>query len=240
VEKQAQKGGQRVVVYGGNGFVGTRVARCLAEKNIYTVCVSRTGHKPVHLKDQPWSENVRWCKGDASEPHPDLLESASVLITLVGSPPLPTLTKDAFEHQVFMNGTTNVNAIRAAGTAGIKKVILLGAKIPLPLRSDRFGYTKGKRLALEAAKAFSELSSEHRAAVLQPGAIYGTRHLATGKSLPLGTVMKPLSFIMPWQFISVDQVAKRITSIALNDDSGEVSGEVSRSDQFSIIGHSDI
>lgn len=208
----------KVVVYGGNGFVGTRVAEQLAKQEVCVVCLSRTGHKPIHLKDESWSESVRWCKGDASQPSSELLASANVLITLVGSPPLPTLSKEAYEKQVFMNGTTNVNAINAAAEAGIKRVVLLGAKIPFPMNYDRFGYAKGKRLAFEAAKAFSELSDQHTAVVLQPGAIYGTRYLKSGKSVALGTVMKPLSHIMPWQFISVDRVAQRIVDAALSDE----------------------
>ncbi len=232
MEKVEQNKCPKVVIYGGNGFVGTHVAKHLRAHEVCTVCVSRTGHKPLHLKDQEWSQAVRWCKGDASEPSVKLLESADVLITLVGSPPLPTFSKEAYDKQVFMNGATNVNAIRAAGDAGIKKVILLGAKIPLLMRSDRFGYTKGKRLALEAAETFSKLSPEHQAVVLQPGVIYGTRHLSSGKPLALGTFMKPLSYIMPWQFVSVDQVAQRITNAVLNVDSA--------TKQFTVIRHSDI
>lgn len=222
----------KAVVYGGNGFVGTRVARQLSERDVATVCVSRTGHKPIHLKDEEWSQSVRWCKGDASDPAIPLLESASILITLVGSPPLPTFSKQAYQQQVFMNGTTNANVIRAAGDAGIRRVVLLSAKIPLPLRGDWFGYSKGKHLAEQAALEFSQLSPEHRVTVFKPGVIYGTRHLANGKSMPLGTVMKPLSYFMPWQFVSVDQVAIAIVDAALNKQSSK--------DPFTIINHSDI
>jgi len=207
---------QKVVVYGGNGFVGTRVAEQLFRSGVCTVCLSRTGHKPLHLKDEEWSQKVRWCKGDASEPSTQLLSTADVLITLVGAAPLPTFSKQAYEEQVFMNGTTNVNVIQAAGEAGVKRVVLLGAKIPLPLRTEYFGYAKGKKLALQAAKQFSELSDQHSAVVIKPGVIYGTRYLLSGKSIALGKVFKPMSYVMPWQFVSVEQVAKRIVDAALS------------------------
>ena len=208
----------KVVVYGGNGFVGTRVAEQLAKRDVCAVCLSRTGHKPIHLKDKVWSESVRWCKGDASEPCTQLLPSADAIVLLVGSPPLPTFSKEAFEEQVFMNGTTNANAIKAAAEAGVKRVVLLGAKIPFALNSDRFGYTKGKRMAFNAAKEFSEISDEHTAVVIQPGVIYGRRYLKSGKSIALGTFMKPMSYVMPWQFVSVERVAERIADAALADE----------------------
>jgi len=207
-----------IVVYGGNGFVGTRVAKALLERDVCAVCLSRTGHKPLHLKNRKWSESVRWCKGDASAPDTQLLERLDGLVTLVGSPPVPTLSKSAYDEQVFMNGTANANAIREAGEAGIKRIVLVGAQIPFPLRGDRFGYSKGKRIAFEAAEQFSKLSSEHRAIVIQPGMIYGRRHLKSGKSIALDLIFKPLSWIMPWQFVSVEKVAERIACEMLCDD----------------------
>ena len=170
----------KIVVYGGNGFVGTHVARALLARDVCTVCLSRTGHKPLHLGDQQWSESVRWCKGDASQPDTQLLQRLDGLITLVGSPPLPTFSKQAYDEQVFANGTTNANAIKGAGEAGIKRVVLLGAQLPFFMRRESFGYAQGKKIAMQAAKDFSELSSEHRAIVIQPGMIYGRRYLKSG------------------------------------------------------------
>lgn len=221
----------KVAVYGGNGFVGTRVCEQLANKGVCTISLSRSGHKPLHLKDAKWSESVRWSKGDASKPDLQLLEQVDVLILLVGSPPLPTFSKESYEHQVFMNGTTNVNAIEAAVDAGVKHLILLGAKIPWPINHDKFGYAKGKRLAAQAAQKFSELSEHHSASVIKPSAIYGKRHLANGKVIPLDWFMSPLEKIMPWQFISVEAVASRIAEIAVNSCEGAT---------FKVIEHSDI
>lgn len=205
----------KVAIYGGNGYVGTRVCEQLSKKGVSTVALSRTGHKPLHIKDTKWSESVRWCKGDASKPDTKLLEQVDVLVLLVGSAPLPTFSKESYDHQVFMNGTTNVNAIEAAADAGIKHVILLSAKIPWPINTDKFGYAKGKRLAENAAQTFAELSHQHSATVLKPGAIYGKRYLSNGKVVRLDWFMSPLSKIIPWQFVSVGAVASRIADIAL-------------------------
>lgn len=232
VRKNQHQDRIKIVVFGGNGFVGTRVAKKLVEREVCAVCLSRTGHKPLHLKDQKWSESVRWCKGDASSPDTQLLERLDGLVTLVGSPPLPTMSKEAYEEQVFMNGTANANAIRAAGEAGIKRLVLLGAQIPFPLRSMRFGYAKGKKIAMDAAEEFSKLSSEHRAIVIQPGMIFGRRYLKSGKAVALDTFFKPMSWIMPWQFVSVERVAERIVSEMLCNEPNK--------DQFIVIKNSQI
>lgn len=159
---------------------------------------------------------MRWCKGDAANADEQLLSSADVMVCLVGSPPLPTFSQESFNQQLFMNGETCINAIESAQHAGIKKVILMGAKIPFPLNTDRFAYAKGKRLTLEAAEKFAASSVEHSAVVLQPGAIYGKRHLSNGRVVPLDWFMAPLAKIMPWQFVSVQTVAERIAHAALN------------------------
>lgn len=208
----------KVVVYGGNGFVGVHTAHQLVKAQSSVVCVSRSGHKPLHLQDERWSKAVRWCKGDASEPKQQLLESADVMVCLVGSPPLPTFSASAYEKQVFTNGTACENAIQASAQAGIKKVILLGASIPLPLRHDRFGYFRGKKIALDAAQKFSQLSDQHSAIVLQPGAIYGKRHLSSGRVIPLDHLMAPLAKIMPSQFCSVQDVAQRLAHAATQEE----------------------
>lgn len=228
--KKAEK--TKVVIYGGNGFVGTHVAKCLSESDTHAICLSRTGHKPIHLQDEDWSNNVCWSSGDASTPDNKLLASADTLICLVGSAPTPTFSKKSFEQKVFANGMTNANAIKAAGEAGIKKVVLLGAQIPWPLRTNKFAYAKGKELALDAAGEFAALSDEHSAVVFQPGMIYGRRYLPSGKSIPLNLLVGPMPYIMANQFVSVERLATRIVEVALSE--GTHTGELT------IIKNSDI
>jgi nucleoside-diphosphate-sugar epimerase len=222
----------KIAIYGGNGFIGTRVAEALVERKACATCMSRTGHKPVHLKEQKWSEIVRWCKGDANDPDLQLLERMQGLVTLVGSPPLPTFSTQAYEEQVFINGETNAKAIQAAAEAGLKRIVLVGAQLPFFMRRDSFGYAKGKKIAMQAAEDFSKLSSEHRAVVIQPGMIFGRRYLKSGKAVPLDKIFKPFSWFMPWQFVSVERVAARIADELLCEDPSK--------DQFIVIKNSQI
>jgi len=211
-----QKKRFKIIIYGANGFVGTHLAERLSQEDACIVCLSRSGYKPVHLKDKVWSESIRWCKGDAHSPDLKLLSEADVVIVLVGSAPLPTFSKVAFERQIHNNGIAPSNAIKAAAQAGVKRIILMGAQIPFFLNSKFFAYTKGKNIALESAKNFADTSDQHSAVVLQPGAIYGKRHLRNGKIIALDTVMSPMSKIMPWQFISINKITERITKAAVN------------------------
>jgi hypothetical protein len=68
--------------------------------------------------------------------------------------------------------------------------------------------------------------------VLQPGMIYGRRYLESGKAIPLDKIFKPFSWLMPWQFVSVEKVASRIADELLCEDSNR--------DQFMIIKNSQI
>lgn len=198
--------------------MGTHTAQSIRHSGGNVVCVSRRGHKPLHLKDQAWTCDVRWCKGDATQACPELLSTASCLVCSVGSPPTPTLSKSAYDEQLFMNGDTCINAIHAARAAGIKRIVLVSAQIPWLLRTNKFAYYKGKEMAKKAAREFSQTSPEHRAIVLKPGMITGKRALQNGKYLRLDLLTAPISPLMPWQFVSVERVAQRIADAALNHD----------------------
>jgi len=206
----------KIVIYGGNGFVGTNIAERLSELDVCAVCLSRTGHKPLHLNHEQWSTSVRWCKGDASKPDLELLSEADVVIILVGSAPIPTFSKAAFDQQLFNNGTAPCAAIQGAKQAGVKRIILMGASIPFVLNTKHFAYANGKNMARQNAKDFASSSDEHSAIVMQPGAIYGKRYLRNGKMIPLNLVMGPLAKIMPWQFVNVTKIADRVAEIITN------------------------
>lgn len=214
IKKQKQK----VVIYGGNGFVGTHAAQSITHASGEAVCVSRTGHKPIHLKDQGWSNEVRWCKGDASKPCQELLQTADSMVCVVGSAPLPTWSHKAREAQFFSNGTACINAIEGAHQAGIKRIVLVNAQIPWPLRTERFAYFKGKMAAKMAAETFSQYSNDHSAVVLLPGMITGKRALKNGRFVRLDLLTAPVSPIMPWQFVAVERIASTIALAALNHD----------------------
>lgn len=205
----------RVAIYGGNGFVGTHLARKLVSAKAKVTCISRSGAMPSQLEHSAWSKQVQWLQGDASQPDLAMLKAIDVLVSVVGAPPLPTFSHTAYQRAVFNNGTTNATAISAAADAGIKRVVLLGAQIPALLHGRWFGYARGKQVALDAAEAFSQLTAEHSAVVIQPGGIYGKRHTKSGRELPIDWLLGPLAKLLPSQLISVDRVAARLAQEVL-------------------------
>ena len=216
----SQYSGAPIVIYGGNGFVGTMICELAATRGISCISVSRRGVAPAHLdtSKNPWLANVCWLQGDALSPDISLLQEAGAIINLVGSPPLPTFSQSAFDHQLMMNGTSQINVIDAAKQAGVNRLVLMGADIPVLLQTESFAYAVGKNQTLTAAKAFAASSDLRQVAVLQPSAIYGTRHTAGGTSMPLAWLMSPLSSLqrrlpqsvqgkLPGAFVDVKKVA---------------------------------
>lgn len=223
---------KRIIVYGGNGFVGTHVAEQLVARGARVTCASRSGLRPVNLANSDWADSVEWIKSDAGKADPALLSNFEIMISSIGSPPLPTFSQPAYDKQLSINGTCNVKAIESGARAGIKRLVLVGAKIPKFLQGDSFAYAKGKRIALEAAQTFSTLSDEHRATVVQPGAIFGTRYTPSGTKIPLGVIMGPAAKLFGSQLIAVEKLAKRIVDSSLSPSSNR--------SPFELIKHADI
>ena len=216
-----------VLIFGGNGFVGTEVARILAEKAIPVICVSRTGTMPLHLSQQSWAQKVRWQQGDAKQPDAEVFHNARAVVTLIGSPPLPTFSQRAYDQQVFINGALNTRVIESASHAGISKIVVLGAHLPTLLQTTKFGYFVGKQASLDAARSFALQSAGHTAIVLQPTAIYGKRHRADGTEIAIDNIMRPIARLqqslpakiakwLPEPLVAVEQVATMVVHAILD------------------------
>lgn len=207
-----------VTIFGGHGFVGTHIAKQLIESDIAVTCVSRRGECPQHLNNQDWAKSVTWQAGDASRADSQLLAQSGVVITVIGSPPLPTFTKTAHQRQLLANGLANQALITDCESAGVNKLIVLGAQIPFFLNFDWFAYNKGKQISLDAAKQFCQKSEENGATVIQPSMIYGTRHTQSGTAIPMTWLFKPVSKIFPSIAINVEEVAQYIANAAINEE----------------------
>lgn len=232
---------RKAVLIGGNGFVGTEVVKRLVEKEWTPLCVSRSGHKPRHLENQAWADNAKWLSASDSVAVSAGFLGAEVLVCLVGSPPLPTFSQKAYAQQLKQNSEPNLEAISRAMESSVLQLVVLGAHLPRIMDCDRFAYAKGKRLCLDAAKTFAASSETKGAAVLQPTAIYGTRHTAEGKAIKLETLMSPLSKLqgmmpdpiqrlLPEQLVSVEAVADMVVRAALDEKYRETFTLISNDD----------
>ena len=77
----------RVAVWGGSGFVGSRVCRTLVGAGCSVVSLSRTGKPPPWCLSEGWSGEVEWQSADALSFSDDALSIGSIdlCVTCVGN-----------------------------------------------------------------------------------------------------------------------------------------------------------
>ena len=114
-----------------------------------------------------------------------------------------------------MNGQANINAIKVAEESGVRRLVLLGAKIPCFLRTSRFAYFQGKRMAKRQARSFAKIEPRS-AVVFEPGVVVGRRFLKNGNAIALDLFLAPFLKLMPSQFIDINRLAKRVAKEAIN------------------------
>jgi hypothetical protein len=136
-------------------------------------------------------EQVEWIKGDALAPETwkDAFHAGDYT-AVVGS--IGAFGDNAFMEK--MNGDCNIAAVeQAAASSTVGRVVFVSVhqyQFPSWLLS---GYFNGKRRAEAAAVAAFPDSS----VILQPGMVYGTRHLPdSDKTIPLTLVGRPLEVLL--------------------------------------------
>ncbi|XP_010478644.1 PREDICTED: uncharacterized protein At1g32220, chloroplastic [Camelina sativa] len=173
---------ERVVVLGGNGFVGSAICKAAISNGIEVVSVSRSGRP--NFQDS-WLDQVTWVTGDVFYLNWDevLLGATAVVSTIGGF--------GNEEQMKRINGEANVIAVTAAKDFGVPKFVLITVHdYNLPPFILSSGYFTGKR------NAEAELLSKYPTSgvVLRPGFIYGKRKV-NGIEVPLDMVGEPLDKI---------------------------------------------
>ncbi|KAH8096268.1 hypothetical protein JL720_3629 [Aureococcus anophagefferens] len=163
---------KRVVVFGGNGFVGSAVLQRLAGvAGVEAVSVSRSGSAPAHAAT--WGDAVDWRAGDALDAATfgDALDGAAAVVASVGTPPLPGADRRD-------NGDTVRGVLAAAAAAGVPRAVVVGATMPPWLGSLSAGYAAGKRDAEAAAEAFAAEGAAPSSSSPRRSTARGTRRAA--------------------------------------------------------------
>ncbi|CAA7403850.1 unnamed protein product [Spirodela intermedia] len=200
IDVDAEVKTERIVVLGGNGFVGSAICKAAISKGIEVVSVSRSGKASY---SDSWVDQVTWVVGDAFYLNWDevLVGATAVVSTLGGF--------GSEEQMKKINGEANVLAVGAAKDFGVPKFILISVhdyNLPSFLLSS--GYFTGKR------SAESEVLSKYpnSGVVLRPGFIYGKRKV-DGYEIPLDLVGEPLE-----RFLSAAQNFTRpLSSLPASD-----------------------
>lgn len=191
---------ERVVVFGGSGFVGSAICKAAVSKGIDVISLSRSG-RPSYSGS--WVDQVNWVTGDVFYANWDeVLAGATAVVSTLGG-------FGSEEQMQRINGEANVVAVNAAKEYGIPKFILISVhdyNLPSFLLSS--GYFTGKR------KAESEVLAKYPSSgvVLRPGFIYGKRKV-DGFEIPLDLIGEPVE-----KFLNViENFTKPLNSLPASD-----------------------
>lgn len=99
----------KVIVVGGNGYVGSAICKSLVSRGFDVTVVSRSGHRPFH--EEKYTETVSYAKGDALQPEQwsQMFEGADAVVSCVGC-------FGSNQVMIETNGTANTRLAEEAKT----------------------------------------------------------------------------------------------------------------------------
>ncbi|KAG6598532.1 Transcription initiation factor TFIID subunit 10, partial [Cucurbita argyrosperma subsp. sororia] len=174
---------EKLLVLGGNGFVGSHICQEALNRGLTVASLSRSGRSSIR---DSWANNVIWHQGNLLSP--DSLNEAFDGVTAVVS----CIGGFGSNSQMYkINGTANINAIRVAADKGVKRYVYISAADFGLVNYLLQGYYEGKR----AAETELLTKFPYGGVILRPGFIYGTRNVGSMK-LPLGVIGSPLEMVL--------------------------------------------
>ena len=168
----------RVAVFGGSGFVGSRVCQTLVGAGCDVVSVSRTGQPPAWAAAAPWSGRVEWRSADALLDEDLPLGTIDGAVSCVGNMrPSPAWSEFFglhwdYETMVRENGVVNERIAAAAKAAGATKFVLLSvaSSVKWAYGGSLEGYIDGKQAAEATAR---RCFGDDGVSVVGPTLVYG-------------------------------------------------------------------
>ncbi|KAL6524225.1 hypothetical protein OROMI_031320 [Orobanche minor] len=176
---------EKLLVLGGNGFVGSHICKEALNHGLAVASLSRSGRASIQ---ESWASNVIWHQGNlfSTGSWKDALKGVTSIISCVGG-----FGSNAEMYKI--NGTANMNAIRAASEEGVKRFVYISAADFGVVNYLLKGYYEGKR----AAETELLTRYPYGGVILRPGFIYGTRSVGSMK-LPLGVIGSPLEMVLQY------------------------------------------
>eukprot|EP00854_Cymbomonas_tetramitiformis_P009201 gene9201-10905_t len=182
---------QRIVVLGGNGFVGSAVCRAALQSGLRVTSVNRSGPPTT---GEAWIGDVEWTSGDVfnEESWVNVLQGATAVVSCIGG-----FGSNADMERI--NGDATIAAIDSAATAMVPRFVFVAVhdyNIPAEFK-NQIGYFGG--------------------VVLKPGFIYGDRVVPelNNVTLPLGLAGEPLKELLKIELVK--NITSKIADIPASD-----------------------
>lgn len=187
---------QRLLVLGGNGYVGQNICRAALDSGKYAVAsFSRSGPpstpNPCLTANSHLMDEIEWMKGDIFDVarRDEAFGGVDVIISTIG----------AFGNNEYMEkicGDATVDAVESAAKHKVKQFGFIssaqvGKTTEFSSSMPLYGYFRGKAKAEEAIKRLFP----HSHVIARPGFIYGPRVAGAIGTLPLQLVGAPINFI---------------------------------------------
>ncbi|PSS01047.1 hypothetical protein CEY00_Acc22405 [Actinidia chinensis var. chinensis] len=138
---------EKLLVLGGNGFVGSHVCKEALARGLSVASLSRSGRSSIN---ESWANNVIWHQGNLllDNSWKESLCNVTAVISCVGG-----FGSNSYMYKI--NGTANINAIRAAAEKGVKRFVYISAADFGLVNYFLQGYYEGK--VLQHAKPLTQV-----------------------------------------------------------------------------------
>ena len=190
----------KLLVTGGNGFIGQEVCRIAVGDGHEVVSVARSGRPET---DAPWADEVAWVRANVLDPEAwrDHLGGCGAVVHCIGIVSEKPEQGVTFER---INGDAADVASWEAEHAGVGRFVFISAAAKPPGVSPRFLSSKRQAESTLRGRGLEE-------SILRPALVYGP---GRPPSVVVGTLLKGLSQVpglgrrlRPNRPLHVDQVA---------------------------------
>lgn len=158
----------KLLVPGGNGFIGTEICRVAVQNGHEVAAFGRTGRPALTPARHPWTGEVEWRAADVFEPDTwrDLMDDADAVVHSIAT------IRERPEQGVTFDRVNAESALKVAGEAvdaGVESFVYLSVRDKPPFVPHEFLASK-RRAERELGAQFPDLQT----VFLYPNLVYGS------------------------------------------------------------------